>query len=363
MVWPYQSGSYTCMAVGTMVKRLFTYPFMAIVALALLSCEHKDMCLMHPHTAPMRVNVDWSDFIEKETPSGMTVIMYPQSGELLEPVFTRSNTISHAIVNLPEGRYNSVVFNQSESEFGTLGFRNLDKYSTAEVVTVEAAAKWYNTKGENERIAHEPEWFGTDNEVNLDVTSDMITQSTDDYHQDLKGVRSTKSGIDFVYHKPQNIIHTIHITVYIENIYNLRSARAALEGVSEGYHLGKGEALESVVTHLVEQWQMTKDPQDPTKGEIKATLLCFGLPKGHTGGALENIFNLSLLLVDNKTVLDYKFEVGDDFEEDDTSHLHLKLAVDLPKPLPDVKPEGEQGGGFDASVTDWGEEIEHKVEL
>ena len=108
---------------------------------------------MHPHTAAMRVNVDWSDFLDKETPSGMTVIMYPQSGELSEPVFTRSNTISHAIVNLPEGRYNSVVFNQSESEFGTLGFRNMGKFSTAEVVTVEAAAKWYSTKGENERIA------------------------------------------------------------------------------------------------------------------------------------------------------------------------------------------------------------------
>ena len=172
------------MAVGTMVRRLFTYPFIAIVALALLSCEHKDMCLMHPHTAPMRVNVDWSDFIEKETPSGMTVIMYPQSGELLEPVFTRSNTISHAIVNLPEGRYNSVVFNQSESEFGTLGFRNMGKFSTAEVVTVEAAAKWYSTKGENERIAHEPEWFGTDNEVNLEEVDEEDDAESDEDDED-----------------------------------------------------------------------------------------------------------------------------------------------------------------------------------
>ena len=76
-----------------------------------------------------------------------------------------------------------------------------------------------------------------------------------------------------------------------------------------------------------------------------------------------NIFNLSLLLVDNKTILDYKFEVGHDFEEDDTAHLTLHLEIDLGDPLPDVKPEGGEGGGFDASVSDWGEEIEHEVEL
>lgn len=334
----------------------------AILSLAATSCDHKAICLMHPHAAPMKINVDWSDFMEKKTPSGMTVIVYPHDGGA--PISTKSNTISHVLVNLPMGHYNTIVFNQSETEFGSLEFRNLNSYQNAEVTTVQAPTKWYTTKDQNERIVHEPEWVGTDNHENAEVTAQMIAQSTKDFAQNNHGSRSgTKGEIDLIHLKPQNIIHTVNVSVHIKNIYNLRSARAALEGIAEGYKLGAGKRSSNQVTHLLEEWSMTTDPQDPTQGTIKAQLLCFGLPDGHKATPQENIFNLSLLLVDNKTILDYKFEVGHDFEEDDTAHLTLHLEIDLGDPLPDVKPEGGEGGGFDASVSDWGEEIEHEVEL
>lgn len=338
--------------------RKATAALLATILLAATSCTHKELCLMHPHSAPMRINVDWSEFIEKETPSGMTVIVYPQDGGA--PIITRSNTISHVMVNLPVGIYNSIVFNQSETEFGTVQFRNLGNYEQAEVVAVQAPTKWYTTKDKDERIVHEPEWLGTDNHENAEVTPQMIEQSTQDF---IQSTRTTKSGIDLIHHKTENLIHTINVTVHIKNIYNLRSARAALEGIAEGYKLGAGKRSTNKVTHLMENWNLIVDPQDPTQGTIKAQLLCFGLPHGHKASPQENIFNLSLLLVDNKTILDYKFEVGHDFEEDDTAHLTLHLEIDLGDPLPDVKPEGGEGGGFDASVSDWGEEIEHEVEL
>ena len=41
--------------------------------------------------------------------------------------------------------------------------------------------------------------------------------------------------------------------------------------------------------------------------------------------------------------------------------LKLTLNLELPEPLPDVKPEGGSAGGFDATVEDWGEEIEIEV--
>ena len=159
----------------------------AILTLAATSCNHKDLCLMHPHSAPMRINVDWSNFVHKETPSGMTVIVYPQDGGA--PISTKSNTISHVLVHLPVGHYNSIVFNQSETEFGTLELRNLNNYQTAEVVTVQAPTKWYTTKDQNERIVHEPEWFGTDNEENAEVTAQMLAQSTQDYAQNTGSAR------------------------------------------------------------------------------------------------------------------------------------------------------------------------------
>lgn len=334
----------------------------AILSLAATSCDHKAICLMHPHAAPMKINVDWSDFMEKETPSGMTVIVYPHDGGA--PISTKSNTISHVLVNLPMGHYNTIVFNQSETEFGSLEFRNLSSYQNAEVTTVQAPTKWYTTKDQNERIVHEPEWFGTDNHENAEVTAQMIAQSTKDFAQNNHGSRSgTKGEIDLIHLKPQNIIHTVNVSVHIKNIYNLRSARAALEGIAEGYKLGAGKRSSNQVTHLLEEWSMTTDPQDPTQGTIKAKLLCFGLPDNHKATPQENTLNLSLLLIDNKTILDYTFHVGDQFVEDQEEHLTLHLEIDLGNPLPDIEPEDDQGGGFDATVTDWGEEIEHEVEL
>ena len=331
---------------------------LATVLLAATSCTHKDLCLMHPHAAPMRINVDWSEFTEKETPSGMTVIVYPQDGGA--PIFTRSNTISHVLVNLPVGTYNSIVFNQSETEFGSLELRNLNNFQNAEVTAIQAPTKWYTTKDQNERIVHEPEWFGTDNEENAEVTAQMLEQGAKDF---IESTKDTKSGIDFIFHKTQNIIHTVNITVHIKNIYNLRSARAALEGMAEGYKLGAGKRSTSQATHLIENWTLETNPQDPTQGTIKAQIQCFGLPDGHKATTAENTFNLSLLMVDNQTILDYKFQVGHLFTADEDDHLTLYLELDLGKPLPDVKPEGGQGGGFDATVDDWGEEIEHNVEL
>lgn len=349
------------MAIGKMVGRRHTYlkvmAIAAVMLVAFVSCDHKSICIMHPHAAPMKINVDWSEFIHKEQPTGMTVIVYPQDGSA--PVTIKSNDISHVLVSLPAGQYNSIVFNQSETEFGTLKFKNLNDYTTAEVISVEAPTKWYTTRDNDERIVHEPEWFGTDNEENAEVTVQMIEQSSQDYTL----ARTTKGGINLINHKVQNIIHTINITVHVKNIYNLRSARGAIEGIAEGYLLGAGKRSSKQATLLIENWNLTTDPDNPSNGTLKAQIMCFGLPHGHKSTPQENIFNLSLLLIDNETILDYKFEVGHKFEEDITAHLTLHVNIDMPEPLPDVKPQGGQGGGFDASVSDWGEEIEHEVEL
>ena len=109
----------------------------AVLAIAATSCDHKDMCFMHPHAAPMKIKVDWSDFTDKETPTGMTVIVYPQDGGA--PITTKSNNTSSVLVNLAVGFYNTIVFNQSETEFGTLELRNLNNYREAEVIAIQAS--------------------------------------------------------------------------------------------------------------------------------------------------------------------------------------------------------------------------------
>lgn len=334
-----------------MVKRLLIFIFLVAV---LCSCEHKELCYSHPHTAQMRIDVDWSRFNHKEVPTGMTVMVFPQDGGA--PITQLSNTTTHVYVNLSEGYYNSIAFNQSVTEFGTLQFRNMNDYETAEVYADTAPTKWY-TKGD-ERVAAEPEWFGTDRFEMVHITPEMIEERA---HMYGAKQRSTPEHIIGT-HTPENVIYTVNITVHISGINNLRSARGAMQGMAEGYILSQGHTTAGTVTHLVEQWSLTKDPNDYTKGYITTKIQSFGLPAGHNGAPERNKFALSLLLADNSTQLDFPLQVGDLWTHDPQS-LELSLELTLPNALPDVKPEGGSSGGFDATVEDWGEEIEHEIQM
>ncbi len=340
---------------GEMVRRVLIF-IAALVALC--GCQHKDLCYMHSHTVPVRVHVDWEKFNSKEVPTGMTVMAFQQGGG--NPVKVLSNVTTHADIHLTAGVHHTVVFNQSVTEFGSLEFRNMESYDKAEVIAGPAPTKWYTTKHKNEKTAHEPEWFGTSKVEGTEITNEMIDKVV---HASIQGARGDEFA-GHIHHTPKNVIYTLKVTVHIKNIYNLRSARAAISGMAEGYMIGKGDYSTTQVTHLLEKWTLGKDETDPTRGYIQTTIQCFGLPAGHKGTAAENTLNLELLLADNKTQLNAQLAAGDKFVKvGENGELKLHLTIELADPLPDVKPEGGSSGGFDATVTDWGDEIEHEIQM
>ena len=339
------------------MKHVF-FIMLPLLMLGLLSCDHKELCYHHPHTAKVRANVDWSQF-DKESPTGMTVMVYPVNGGKPQTVLT--HTLDHTYFNLEEGAYHTLVFNQSTTEFGSVEFRHMDDYTQAEVVSAAVDGRWYTGRTDGGRVAAQPEWIASDFHEGSVVTREMVEEArqTDKYR------RAGDSEYLLCELTPKNIIYTIKVKVNIlGGIYNLRSARAALDGMAEGYCFASAKPAKAVSTYLLEEWSLTVDQKDPTQGYIEGILYCFGLPDGHRATADENHFVLSLLLVDNKTKVDYTFPVGDKFQYDETSvELSLYMEVDVLDPLPDVKPEGGSGSGFDATVDDWGEEIEHDIQM
>ena len=333
------------------------YTLYILVSLLLASCNHKELCYHHPHTARVRIDVDWSQFTE-EQPTGMTVMAFPAGGG--KPVTTLSNTLSHVYVNLEAGRYHTLAFNQSTTEFGSFTFRGMDSWEEAEVVSAIVASRWYTGRSDGERVATEPEWIGTDHETDVRVTDEMV-EATGTHHGTVP-----QNPADYVISTlyPENIIWTMHVTVHIPGgAYNLRSARAAMGGMAEGVKFATLQRSNDVVTHLLEDWSLSIDKADPTKGTLTSSFKCFGLPGNHGAKAEDNDFLLSMLLVDGKTQVDVPFEVGHLIETAEDGTLTLYLELTLPEPLPDVKPEGGSGSGFDATVEDWGEEIEHEIEM
>lgn len=337
--------------------RPILYSMVVVASLLLSSCNHKELCYHHPHTAKVRIDVDWSQF-EKETPTGMTVMIYPHDGG--EYVRHLTNTTTHAVVDLEAGLYNTVVYNQSEQEFGTVAFTGMDCFSTAEVHTVSATSRWYACRAEEEKLVMQPEWIGTDYRMDVEVTPAMVEAAGEEYMAAISQMSKTRSSYVIATHTPQNIIHTISVKVHLKGIYNLRSARASLTGLAGGYSFSGGVPTGNNVTQLLESWTMTQDSDDPTQGYITAQITSMGLPRNHSAQAGENEFVLSVLLVDNVTVVDIPFEVGDKLQKvyDESGRYTHNLYLELwtGESLPDVKPEEGGGGGFNATVDDWGEE-------
>ena len=121
-----------------------------------------------------------------------------------------------------------------------------------------------------------------------------------------------------------------------------------------------GAQIESGINNFVD-----KDRVVTVKGlaemEVPANKVTWPLMYKEVGNDLSTLYNK--ISNTNKTIVDFPFEVGHEFEKDKDGKLVLYLELDLPDPLPDVKPEGGSSSGFDATVEDWGDEIEHEIEM
>jgi len=334
------------------------------------------LCYLHPHTAAVRIDVDWSEFESYEKPTGMTLKLYPEGAldeetrdEMNQTGTTASsggvvthltNTISHAVLSLPVNNYHVLVFNQSTTEFGSFSFRDMDDQESAVVVT-QYHSRWYSTRDGEDNVATSPEWLGVGNFDDARVTQAMLDAEIGSV---MNGRSMTEIPV-IADVTPHNVIYTVKVRVYVNNIYNLRSARASMTGLAEGYLLTRERRLSTEVTHLIEDWSMTQDAADPTKGYIDASFTCFGLPDDHAATAGENMLTLDALLVDNKTIETFAFEVGNRFEldESDPNRMTYSVVVTEPVTLSDVEPEGGSGFGFDVTVDDWGDEINQDIQM
>ena len=335
------------------------------VILAANSCEHKDLCFYHPHVAPVRVNVDWSLFT-MENPTGMTAYAYPLHEDDVNIYRFITHKINYITLDLEAGSFNTLVFNQSESEYGTLEFRDLEDYNTAQVSVVQSKSSWMASKSPETKIGSEPEWLAVGRAQSVEVTEEMVKLAEEEYlasREDINTRAVTKVYFDVATVTPISVIKQVEFNVFCGGFYNLRSVRASIEGMAEGCYLASGANTTGIVAHTIDNWEATENPDDITQGTATATLSTFGIPSGHNGTPEENKLTVSFLLVDNKTVVDHVFNIGDilaQFNEMDGSDGEIQKVVvnlELPENLPDVQPVDGSDGGFNVNVDNWGDEI------
>ena len=347
------------------LKRIASLVLTLSVIIAAASCEHKELCYYHPHVAPVRVNVDWRLFTMEE-PTGMTAYAYPLHEDETRIYRFISHNINYITLELEAGSFHTIVFNQSESEYGSLEFSNLEDYNTAQVRVLQTKSNWYATKAPDTKVGTEPEWLAVGTAENVEVTEEMVRIAEEEFlanrqEQMMRAIGRAINNVATV--TPISVIKQVEFRVYCEGLYNLRSVRASVDGMAEGCILATGEVTQGSVSHTIDAWSIEEYEYDITRGELVATLGTFGIPSGHTGKPEENKFSIHLMLVDNQTTVDYDFNIGDlltEFKELDGSNGELQKVVvklRLPEKLPDVKPVDGVDGGFDVDFSGWGDEI------
>lgn len=358
------------------------------VILFAVSCDKdidfgfKDLCFYHPHTAPVKVNVDWSFFRHLERPTGMSVYVWSQNNPNKNTTFL-THSLSSIKLNLEAGKYDAFVYNQSELEFSTIEFHNLDDFNKAEARVIQVKSNWLSTKQPITKVGAEPEWLAIDCIRDVEVTDEMVAKAEAEYLatlpeankqlQQQKSTReATKTENEVGPLVPKSIIKNLDIYVHLENLPFLRSALGAIGDMAEGCYISTGQPTERHVTHTVGTWGLVYDQTpsggvDLMKGAIKVSLSTFGLPAGHQGKPEENNLYIRLLLVDNETILERDFPVGDIIAElnkydgtlldENGQPIWPEIHVYWPEPLPEVEPVGGGGGAFDVGVSEWGDEI------
>lgn len=307
-----------------------------------------------------------------DRPTGMTAYAYPFFNEKMDLLRFVSHNINYITLDLEAGSFHTLVFNQDESEYGSFRFSNLENYNTASVNVVQAhTSNWFATKTET-KVGAEPEWLAVGVAEEVEVTEEMVEIAEQEFLASLNNqvVRAaTKTVNDVATIKPISVIKQIEFRVYCEGLYNLRSIRASLDGLAEGCILSTRETTSGKVSHTIDEWDVQEYPENIVVGDLVATLSTFGIPAGHSGVPEENVFSIHLLLVDNQTVIDYDFKIGDlltrfnEMNGMDGEIQKVVVNLTIPERLPDVAPVGGSGGGFDVIFDNWGDEIVTEIPI
>ena len=374
------------------------------VLAALCGCERRPMDYYYNPTCKVVLNVDWTNF--PEVPTGMSAYFYKDGGDA--PIILLSDKITSMEVNLPAGHYHAYVINQTPEEFGTILFSGMSDYLTAKGVLAQTKSRWYKSKASSDAskavdpsaVSVQPENLAVAVIDEFDITEDMVEKYQKQYADwktktkqvaanaaraahtkatpEEEAAAESKNILDgltlYLNTIAYNMVSELNVRVHIQNIYNLYSARASMNGLAEGVVLYAGRPTDDAAVQLMESnlWKKTVDVTDPTKGYIESSIMTFGLPGGPTGDlslrdATLNAFGLSCLLVDQTTIVDVDYNVGNRFTLQMGVHglklvLNLEVGTNLDPAvtLPDVSPAGGASGGFDATVDDWelGETVE-----
>jgi len=359
--------------------------------LLLTGCDRRELYVYGDDFHSVELEVDWSNYVSND-PDGMTVWFYPLDDPSHPPYSSTTANVRRYAFYLPRGHYQGVVIDYSPEEYSHQRFLDMDDSNAARVevmpmdqqpdtLTVagpgvpEGLSNTINEQlfGETawpellmERpatheenglytVANQPEKMGLDTLLNRYVDNgeydEYIPWRERDSYQSSLVVKE-------IYAEPSAVVWKLLIRVWIRNGFNyLWQTPASVAGLADGHFLLLHVNTENPCLMRIDEWNMVRTGDNT--GYIETTVNTFGLRTTHENRPGDMRLNLSFVLRDHATVVNYHFDVGNNVQIFD-GRLQMQLEIG-PLELPYADPY--DGAGFGADVTPWENEPDIDVEF
>lgn len=369
------------------IASLCALSLMVLVQVVLTGCR-RDLYVVAEHPKQIELITDWS--LATQKPGGMTwwFIRNDHSG------YNRHETtaaVTHTWIGVARGQYTGIIFDYSPAEYSHQGFVDMNTPESA-LMLLNPAADQPRTElalvGRNAvpegmkdipmMTADGETFMVSANPENINVATlegiEVQTGSDDDYilYEDRDKTVDVQN-IQTIYAKPEPIVWKIRVVVHVKNIDRLYSVRGSVAGLADGSWLASKRNTSSRCLQILDSWKITAPD---VEGYITADQTCLGLPDvemsaspvyarggvqqpASEAAAYDKLLrlNLSFLMRDNKTKVDYHYDLDEDDVTvyDDQRLILIRIPSTHPDcpDLPEV--EGDGKTGFDADVSDWEE--------
>lgn len=314
-----------------------------ISAMALCSCNHKDLCYGHHHTRALHLSFDWRDAPDA-SPEGMCVYFHPLDGQTAPERRFDFAGLDGGDIELAQGIYNVICYNNDTE---AIQLRGTSKFDTHEAFTREGnifepiygsgAQYSQNAVATDERVVICPDMLWGCNQLDVEISDNGIT-----YNAPYSRAYYINNA-DTINLFPHELV--CHYSYEIRHVKNLKYATqmcATLSSMAPSLFLGSEEVSDEPVT-------IPFAAKSDGTSKITGQFLTFGYSPKNTK---PHKFVLYVWFKDGGKYY-YTFDVTQQIESaPDKRHVHLIMdGLDFPQPI-------GGGSGLEPSVDGWTEVID-----
>ncbi len=317
--------------------------FMLLVAAC--GCNHHHLYYSSSESVEVTINIDWSQSGITD-PNGVTAIAYWDSGELYRQ-FSPFSSTSQITLELPEGVFDIILYNNTNSEYEYINFEATDNFSTAIASSVsKSSVRTLDGDDVGKDVVNDPEIFASAVLQDVEITGAMVEYYYSQPEQYYGSSESTYS--------VSMLRRTVQVLIYVE-IDDIRYAGAApytlFKHLAGGFLLGQEVADSREVIQEFVLNSVVYDDDTKYDGTIMKEFTSFGQVSDPDA---EYIVDIDFQLLDGDWKR-YIFDVSDqiDIEYNSEGVPYIDIYLSLTLPYAEGLSTGELEGGFTPEVGPW----------